>query len=250
MQYITVMPNFTIVAEKNKSFSKHYDVLNTFCEKVSSVEHTSTYKITPESFWRGLNLTQSPDDKLNFVNFLMKFSIDNVPENVITELKSFKEKFGKVLFVGDDCLVIKDPSLLKEVKNSSTIEPYISESFGNVIFFKDISLNKLEEIFLNEFNYPIKFHMTNINTYVFWDGQRRYAVKSNSEVNALLSFYNVHPFICEQDLRLKLNIPKRDIEQSDIVEYVEYLIENPEDAACKIDIREVPKFSSTKPVFF
>lgn len=250
MQYITVMPNFTIVAEKNKSFSKYYDVLNTFCEKVSSAEHTATYKITPESFWQGLNLTQSAEDKLNFVNFLSKFSKDAVPENVVTELKSFKDKFGKVLFVGDDCLVIKEPSLLKEVKNSSTLDPFISESFGNVVFFKNISLMKLEEIFMNEFNYPIKFHIPNINTYVFWDGERRYAVKANSELEALNSFYNVHPFICENDLRMKLNIPKRDIEELDVQEYIKFLIKNPEEASCKIDIREVPKFSASKPVFF
>lgn len=250
MLYITVMPNFTIVAEKNKSFSKYYDVLNTFCERVSSAEHTATYKITPESFWKGLNVTQSVEDKLNFINFISKFSKDAVPENVITELKSFKEKFGKVLFVGDDCLVIKEPSLLKEVKNSSTLDPFISESFGNVVFFKNISLVKLEEIFLNEFNYPIKYRISNINTYIFWDGQKRYAVKANNELNALISFYNVHPFICENDLRLKLNIPKRNIEESDVEEYAKYLIENPDKAACKIDLKEVPKFSASKPVYF
>jgi hypothetical protein len=250
MKYLTVMPNFTIVAEKNESFSDNYFVLESFCEKVSSAEHTATYKITPESVWRGLNLSQKSSDDFNFYDFLKKYSTDEVPENVLFDIKSFESKFGKVTLLGEDSLLVRDDSLLEEIKNSSTFDPFIYEVFGNVILFKDISINKLEEIFVREFNHPIKYHISSINTYVFWDGFQRYAVRASSESDALESFYNNHPFICEEDLRKKLNIPKRDIEESDIKKYINELIENPYNCECEIDLREVPKFSISKPVIF
>jgi hypothetical protein len=250
MKYITVMPNFTIVAEKNESFSQNYFVLESFCEKISSVEHTTTYKITPESFWRGLNQSQSSENKFSFSEFIKKFSTDEVPGNVLTDISSFENKFGKVVLIGDDSLLVKDNLLLEEIKNSSSFDSFISEIYGNVILFKNITLNKLEEMFIREFNHPIRYHIPNLNTYVFWDGFQRYAVKANSEPDALEQFYNKHPFICEEDLREKLDIPKREVEESDIKKYILELIENPYDAKCKIDLREVPKFAIAKPIAF
>ena len=69
MKCLSVLPNFTILAECNDHYEEHLmGILRCFCEVVSAVEHVDNYRVTPESFWKGLNLTQ--DTEFDFIQLL------------------------------------------------------------------------------------------------------------------------------------------------------------------------------------
>ncbi len=154
MKALKVMPNFTILAEvKHKEYIKNLiGTLYTFCEVESNVEHIDQFKITPKSFWKGMNDVPEKD----FSSFIEENSDEELPQNVKHDLNDLKERFGKVSLVGDDCLFISESEILQEVKNNTRLKECTYEINGSLVFFNNISFNELQDVFEEEIGYPIK----------------------------------------------------------------------------------------------
>jgi hypothetical protein len=244
MSCLDVLPNFTIISDKkNSSYDINiYKALNCYCELISEGEYADTWKITPFSFWKGMNALET-----NFIKLVMQNNKGIIPENVLSELENFVTKFGTVELIGDDCLLIKDENLLEEVKNNSTLKDFVYNQTGNLIFFENMDIMYLQEVFQHEFNYPVKYHHSKNKTYIIWDGHHRYAVKAANEFQALKSFYNKHPFICEEDLRVRLNY-KKEIDEEIVLSYIEEILENKNSFSCPLDIKTVSAHSIHKPI--
>lgn len=244
MSCLDILPNFTIISDKkNSAYNVEvYKSLKCYCELMSEGEYADTWKVTPCSFWNGMNSFST-----NFIKFLNQNKKEDVPENVSKELENFVTKFGTVELIGDDCLLIKDENLLEEIKNNSTMKDFIYNQVGNLVFFENMDILYLQEVFQHEFSYPVKYHYSKNKTYIVWDGHYRYAVKAANEFQALKSFYNKHPFICEEDLRVRLNY-KKEIDEEVVLAYIEEILENKNSFSCPLDIKTVSDHSIYKPI--
>jgi len=243
MKFLEVLPNFTVLAQCTPEYSSlALGALRCFCEVVSSAEHVDTYRITPASFWQGLNRTQGYE--VNFIALLKEHSEKQIPENVLKELESFEKKFGVISLIGNDALLVKSNDILKEIQNSSSMDKVIYEVEGNVIFFKDISFNDIQEIFQYEFNHPIKYRQAKILDFIIDDGTKKYCVKASNSFQALKAIYNNHPFLNEDDLVLKGNVKK--VTEEAIDSYVQNVLDNPSDSTCRFKIAAVPFLSFFK----
>lgn len=246
MKIATVLPNFTIMIDKTPGYEKYLaNVFRCFCEIESSGELVDTFKITPETFWHGTNSTQGTE--FDFITTLKGIAKEEIPSGVLEELEGFKAKYGQVTLIGPDALMIGNEDILKQVKNSSSLDPYIYQVQDNVVFIKEASLEHLQEIFQYEFNCPIKYHSAKNKTYLILDGHKRYAVTAKDKYAALSSLYNKHPFINEEDLRSKVKV-KNEVEEENVQAYIELLIDNSFSRPCSLEIIEIPLQASFKAV--
>ena len=162
MKSLTVMPNFTIMADVG---NQHYmdnlfGILRCFCEVEANVEHVDSYKITPESVWSGMNTL--PD--VDLAALLKDNSKSELPANVLTDLEKFQSRFGLISLVGDDCLLVKSDDVLTEIKHNTRLSEVIYEYDGNLVFFAG-DINYIQDILHNDLFCPIKFRKSKIELY-------------------------------------------------------------------------------------
>lgn len=164
MKFMKVLPNFTILAEVMKSvYFESIGVLSLHTERQTNVETVDTFKLTPKSYWNGLNIAISDNEIFDqqlpdFVDFLKQHS-EAIPENVLNEIQKWKSKFGLINMIGDDCILVKDPELLKEVLNNNKIKSYIYQVEGNVVFLSELSGPELSNLFQEELGLPVRVHV-------------------------------------------------------------------------------------------
>lgn len=221
MKSLTVMPNFTIVADKS---SPNYSTLKkdslvgrllAHCEKTSSGEQADMFRLTPESLWYGMNI-----DGVDFIKFLQD-NAEEIPENVLIDLNKYVSRFGVITLVGDDCIKISNPEILKEVLNNTSITQVIYAQEDNLIFFDNISFVELQAVFEREIGYPIKVHKSKVRTFfVKLDEQIAFTVKACNALEAFKTLYGKHDSLNEESLRKRLKI-KRDITQEDVARFME-----------------------------
>ena len=155
---LTVLPNFTILAESNiPEFFDVVGVLRCFCIQENIGEHINVYKITPKSFWHGMNVTNK-----DFINILINQS-KTLEKRVIEELEKFKEKFGQIVLISHNCLQVKNEEALEQIKSNSKLKEVISSIEDNLVFFNSSDLDSLQNILIEEIGFPFMIHRENIN---------------------------------------------------------------------------------------
>lgn len=233
IKILKVLPNFTVLAEVGQITKQNCIVgpylreavagLSLFSERLTNLESVDTYKITPSSFWEGMDSAWYDHvhwgrPLLNLSEVLKKHS-ESVPENVLTELSNWEKKFGLVTLVGDDCLKINN-DILKEVLNNTKIKIFTYSVDENLIFFKDIGILDLKNIFEKEIGVPIKIHIPKTRTVIIKAGDLTYAVKAKNMTAAVRSLYN--KCFTEEDIRKKMGITK-EVTEKDIENFFDIL---------------------------
>jgi DNA excision repair protein ERCC-3 len=125
---VIVQSDNTILLEvDNPHFEQARDVLASFAELVKSPEHIHTYRITPLSLWNAASAGWSAGDILDG---LSRFSRYEIPENVIAEIESATERYGKIILCrkkGDLVLESEDPLLITEIWSNKSLRTFFEE---------------------------------------------------------------------------------------------------------------------------
>ena len=212
------MPNFTIVIPDtaNEAYTKELEKSLLCFSNITSDGDAEVYKITPETFWLGMNICPEVD----FIKLLQDNS-EEIPDNVLTELRKYSSRFGVISLVGPDCLKVGDTDLMKEILNNTNISNKIYEQDDNLIFFKDISFVELQSLFSREIGYPIKVRKSQVQTFFLKICEKKiYAVLASNEKEAVRALYGKDENFDEDSLRKRLKL-KRDITSEDITKYME-----------------------------
>src|SRR4026207_73351 len=100
----------------NKLYASARDDLARFAELEKSPEHIHTYRITPLSLWNAASAGLSAE---TVVGTLERYSKFDLPANVLTDIKDYISRFGRIKLVksdaGDLLLRSDDPMLIAEV---------------------------------------------------------------------------------------------------------------------------------------
>ena len=249
MKSLQVMPNFTILAEVQSDdyIKKVVGTMYSFCVVESNVEHVDNFKVTPKSFWEGMNTLPETD----FITFLEEHSKEELPQNVKFDLTDLQKRFGKVTLVGDDCLSITEPEILIEISNNTRLQECVYEIEGSLVFFANISYEELRTIFEEDIGYPIKIRQSKMRTYVLVDSDNKsVAVKASSPKEAFKSLYGKHSALNESDLRVKLNYKKEFVDSEQIDAYTELLYNDRDLCEVRIIVKTVPHQATLKPISF
>jgi len=242
MKALTIMPNFTIMAEvSNKHYmSNLFGILRCFCKVEANVEHMDSYRITPESIWEGMNSVPEVD----FIELLKENVNGTFPSNVLTDLEKFKSRFGIVTLIGDDCLKVKDKDVLTEIKNNTKLNEMIYEYEDDLVFFSG-DINLVQRILHNDIFCPIKFRSSKMITFILDDKEERYVVKAPNAVNALKALYGKHRNINEELLRTRMSYRKSEITDEVIDEFISVVYE---DIKKDLTMMRVPEKSNREPI--
>src|SRR5687768_8826154 len=110
----------------NPLYQAARDDLARFAELEKSPEHIHTYRITPLSLWNAASAGVGADDVLRI---LARYSKFDLPSNVLTDIKDYISRFGRVkLHKSDDgglLLRAEDPMLIAEIARNKRIQPYV-----------------------------------------------------------------------------------------------------------------------------
>ncbi len=110
----------------NKLYSATRDELARFAELEKSPEHIHTYRITPLSLWNAASSGVSAEMVLDVLERYSKFDL---PPNVLTDIKDYISRFGRIKLLksdtGDLLLRSDDPMLIAEVARNKKIQPYV-----------------------------------------------------------------------------------------------------------------------------
>ncbi len=223
MKALTVMPNFTIMAEVNNAhyMNNLFGVLRCYCEVEANVEHIDTYRITPDSFWEGMNTI--PD--VDFIQLLKDNCKNDIPSNVLTDLEKFKSRFGLITLVGDDCFKVNDSNLITEIKNNTKLNSMVYEYDGSLVFFSG-SLKDIQTILSNDLFCPVKFRTSKTITYLIKDGGSKHLVKAPNPFQALKSLYGIHSDINEESLRSTLRFKKEKVTEEVVNEFIQVVLDS------------------------
>src|SRR6476646_772656 len=80
----------------NPLYEAARDELARFAELEKSPEHIHTYRITPISLWNAASAGVGADDILGT---LERFSKYDLPRNVLTDVKDYVSRFGRVKLI-------------------------------------------------------------------------------------------------------------------------------------------------------
>jgi len=112
----------------NTQYTAARDELARFAELEKSPEHIHTYRITPLSLWNAASAGLSAEDA---VAVLARFSKFDLPGNVLTDIKDYISRFGRLKLVKSDSghLLLKseDPMLIAEVARNKKVQPHVLE---------------------------------------------------------------------------------------------------------------------------
>lgn len=156
---LIVQSDFSLLLEVyNPKFEIVRNGLTKFAELVKSPEHIHTYQITALSLWNAAAAGNSCEEIIDFLNKYSKFE---VPQNVITEIKSIYERFGIVEiqeypFDKDKLLlVIKDPLIEKEIISNPKLKKFLLERVeSGKYLISFLSRGDLKVTFFN-YNIPV-----------------------------------------------------------------------------------------------
>lgn len=108
-------------------YAEARDALAQFAELEKSPEHIHSYRLTPLSLWNaaagGLTATE-------VIELLIRFSKYDLPPNVVTDVRDYIGRYGKLKLVreGDDLILRSDdPVLIAEVSHQKRMQSFILE---------------------------------------------------------------------------------------------------------------------------
>ena len=155
---LTVLPNFTILADANDpNYLDIIGCLRCFCYIESYAEHIDTYKITPKSFWYGMNATNR-----DFIQFLKEHS-ESLDGNVLKELEKFQAKFGQIILLGETKLQIHSKDILDQIKSNTKLKEMIQAIENTEVTLNEININELQNILVEEIGYPFQLQRVEVN---------------------------------------------------------------------------------------
>ena len=244
MKSLLIMSNFLIQADVNDDhyFMNLMKPLIAYGEPQQNTGRIDSYKITPKSFWNGMQYLPEVD----FIQILKDNAKQEIAPAFISQLKKFKSRFGIITMVGDDCLKVKDKDVLKEIKNNTKLNEMIYEYEDNLIFFKG-DINTLHEIMQREIFCPIYFRRSKMTTFLIThSGYKNFVVNAEDTLPALRLLYNKHKDITEEDLRNKLKYKKEEVTEEAITSYLEIILKDYLDKAhenkSKMTIYKIPEY--------
>ena len=110
----------------NSLYEAARDELARFAELEKSPEHIHTYRITPLSLWNAASAGVGADDILSA---LEKYSKFDLPRNVLTDVRDYISRFGRVKLIksatGDLLLRSEDPMLIAEIARNKRVQPCV-----------------------------------------------------------------------------------------------------------------------------
>jgi DNA excision repair protein ERCC-3 len=112
-------------------FDDARDAIASFAELIKSPEHIHTYRITPLSLWNAAAAGMTAEE---IVAHLTKFSKYDIPDNIITEVREYVSRYGrlKLYKLEDGRLTIEstDSMLITELLNHNQVKPYVTGQLG------------------------------------------------------------------------------------------------------------------------
>ncbi|KYC53016.1 MAG: hypothetical protein AMQ22_00494 [Candidatus Methanofastidiosum methylothiophilum] len=134
-------PNFEISVLSEEIDKIALFDLNRFAD-IQKADIVSLYQITSETIMTGIESGFSLD---KIINFLKKYSSNDIPQNVIYQLRDWASKYGKVRAFKGIFLVVNDMPLFLEI--NKRILNYVEQSIEpNIILIKEENIPKIREI--------------------------------------------------------------------------------------------------------
>lgn len=154
---VIIQSDMSILLEvHNPDYEEARDTLCSFAELVKSPEYIHTYKISPISIWNANSAGLSADQ---IISGLQKYSRYDMPANVISEIKTFAERYGKATLheYQDHVLHLKinDPFLLREAENSRVCNKYFIDKDADGFYIDMLNRGNVKLAFIN-LGYPIE----------------------------------------------------------------------------------------------
>ena len=139
----------------NDLYSAARDELGRFAELEKSPEHIHTYRITPLSLWNAASAGLSAEEA---VAVLERFSKFDLPGNVLTDIKEYISRFGRLKLTKSDeghlLLKSEDPMLVAEVARNRGIQPHVLEQIDRNTLRIDPRMRGHVKQALVQFGYP------------------------------------------------------------------------------------------------
>ncbi|MCZ6597713.1 MAG: DEAD/DEAH box helicase [Planctomycetota bacterium] len=113
------------MTEEHPRFAEVRDTLSAFAELEKSPDYLHTYRITPVSVWNAAALGLTPDE---IESRLEEYSCVPVPQNVLTEIRTWMERYGSLRIERIDDrfeLCAHDPDALAEVLAHESIRALV-----------------------------------------------------------------------------------------------------------------------------
>jgi len=134
-------PNFEISVLSEEIDKIALFDLNRFAD-IQKADMVSLYQITSETIMKGIESGFSLD---KIINFLKKYSSNDIPQNVIYQLRDWASKYGKVRAFKGTFIVVNDIPLFLEI--NKRISSYIEQPIeANIILIKEENIPKIREI--------------------------------------------------------------------------------------------------------
>ncbi len=134
-------PNFEISVLSEEIDKMALFDLNRFAD-IEKADVVSLYKITSETIMKGIESEFSLD---KIIQFLKKYSSNDIPQNVIYQLRDWASKYGKVQAFKGIFLVINDVPLFLEI--NKRIQNFVEQIIEpNLIMIKEENIPKVREI--------------------------------------------------------------------------------------------------------
>ena len=132
---LIVQGDHTLLVEvASPRYAELRDRLVGFAELVKSPEHIHTYRITPLSIW---NACAAGVPAEHIVEALHEFAKYPVPEHVVTQVRDFASRYGRLRLQRDGdglLLAAADPALAEEVSRQPPVAPFLGERCSLLAF--------------------------------------------------------------------------------------------------------------------
>ena len=129
---LIIQGDMTILVEiAHPQYEEARDKISPFTEIVKSPEHIHTYAISHLSLWNAASAGHSSEEVMES---LEQYSRYDIPPNVVSEIRSFMDRYGRVrLMREDDQLILEtdDPLLLKEILLHKQTGQHIQEKIDD-----------------------------------------------------------------------------------------------------------------------
>ncbi len=137
---LIVQSDLTVLVDvSSPRYTDARDALARFAELVKSPEHIHTYKISPLSIWNACAAGVPVD---SIVNSLTEYARFPVPQSVLTQVRDFATRFGRVRIERDEAdarndhllLRTSDPVLAEELVHGRQLAPLLADRMGPTTF--------------------------------------------------------------------------------------------------------------------
>lgn len=139
-----------------KDFEEIRNFMLVFADLVKSPEYIHTYRITLVSLWNAASLNYTSK---SIISFLKKYASYEIPKNIIKQIESSIEKYGRVKIIKENekyYLISEDENIIDEILNYKAVVKYIkNEIDSNKIEINPIYRGHIKLALIN-IGYPVR----------------------------------------------------------------------------------------------